>query len=70
MMVLKFELTSFFVLFEQLVANHEERIRQEETCPQKVMNHVRELAEQLFKNVRSLMVSTQSCDVLLLCFFS
>ncbi|XP_019113408.1 myotubularin-related protein 5 isoform X1 [Larimichthys crocea] len=37
-------------LFDDLVANHEERIRQEETCPQKVMNHVRELAEQLFKN--------------------
>ncbi|TKS91040.1 Myotubularin-related protein 5 SET-binding factor 1 [Collichthys lucidus] len=37
-------------LFDDLVANHEERIRQEETYPQKVMNHVRELAEQLFKN--------------------
>lgn len=28
-----------------------ERIRQEEACPHKVMNHVKELAEQLFKNV-------------------
>lgn len=35
----------------QLVANHVERIRQEETCPHKVMSHVKELAEQLFKNV-------------------
>uniref|UniRef100_UPI0037E93FF4 myotubularin-related protein 5 isoform X3 n=1 Tax=Semicossyphus pulcher TaxID=241346 RepID=UPI0037E93FF4 len=37
-------------LFDELVANQVERIRQEETCPQKVMNHVKELAEQLFKN--------------------
>ncbi|XP_077957223.1 myotubularin-related protein 5 isoform X6 [Gasterosteus aculeatus] len=37
-------------LFDDLVANHVERIRQEETCPHKVMNHVKELAEQLFKN--------------------
>uniref|UniRef100_A0A3B4V1C2 SET binding factor 1 n=1 Tax=Seriola dumerili TaxID=41447 RepID=A0A3B4V1C2_SERDU len=37
-------------LFDDLVANEVERIRQEETCPQKVMNHVKELAEQLFKN--------------------
>uniref|UniRef100_A0A671Y556 SET binding factor 1 n=1 Tax=Sparus aurata TaxID=8175 RepID=A0A671Y556_SPAAU len=37
-------------LFDDLVANHVERIRQEEACPQKVMNHVKELAEQLFKN--------------------
>ncbi|XP_074482084.1 myotubularin-related protein 5 isoform X3 [Sebastes fasciatus] len=37
-------------LFDDLVANHGERIRQEETCPHKVMNHVKELAEQLFKN--------------------
>ncbi|KAF3859628.1 hypothetical protein F7725_022027 [Dissostichus mawsoni] len=37
-------------LFDDLVANHVERIRQEETCPQKVLNHVRELAELLFKN--------------------
>lgn len=39
--------------FPQLVANHVERIRQEEACPHKVMNHVKELAEQLFKNVCS-----------------
>lgn len=37
--------------FPQLVANHVERIRQEEASPQKVFNHVKELAEQLFKNV-------------------
>ncbi|KAM8740415.1 myotubularin-related protein 5 isoform 5-T5 [Acanthopagrus schlegelii] len=37
-------------LFDDLVANHVERIRQEEACPQKVMNHVKELAEKLFKN--------------------
>lgn len=37
-------------LFDDLVANQVERIRQEETCPQKVMNHVKELAELLFKN--------------------
>ncbi|XP_056878101.1 myotubularin-related protein 5 isoform X2 [Takifugu flavidus] len=37
-------------LFDDLVANHVERIRQEETSPQKVFNHVKELAEQLFKN--------------------
>ncbi|XP_034434425.1 myotubularin-related protein 5 isoform X8 [Hippoglossus hippoglossus] len=37
-------------LFDELVANEVERIRQEETCPHKVMNHVKELAEQLFKN--------------------
>ncbi|XP_062238745.1 myotubularin-related protein 5 isoform X6 [Platichthys flesus] len=37
-------------LFDDLVANEVERIRQEETCPHKVMNHVKELAEQLFKN--------------------
>ncbi|KAM4569152.1 myotubularin-related protein 5 isoform 5-T5 [Odontesthes bonariensis] len=37
-------------LFDDLVANQVERIRQEETCPQKVMSHVKELAEQLFKN--------------------
>ncbi|XP_054480213.1 myotubularin-related protein 5 isoform X3 [Anoplopoma fimbria] len=37
-------------LFDDLVANHVERIRQEEACPHKVMNHVKELAEQLFKN--------------------
>ncbi|XP_054911397.1 myotubularin-related protein 5 isoform X1 [Poeciliopsis prolifica] len=37
-------------LFDDLVANQVERIRQEETCPHKVMNHVKELAEQLFKN--------------------
>ncbi|CAF94656.1 unnamed protein product, partial [Tetraodon nigroviridis] len=36
--------------FLQLVANHVERIRREEACPQKVFNHVKELAEQLFKN--------------------
>ncbi|XP_070847738.1 myotubularin-related protein 5 isoform X1 [Chaetodon trifascialis] len=37
-------------LFDDLVANHVERIRQEEACPHKVMNHVKELAEKLFKN--------------------
>ncbi|XP_072233345.1 myotubularin-related protein 5 isoform X9 [Leuresthes tenuis] len=37
-------------LFDDLVANQVERIRQEETCPHKVMSHVKELAEQLFKN--------------------
>ncbi|XP_053270635.1 myotubularin-related protein 5 isoform X6 [Pleuronectes platessa] len=37
-------------LFDDLVANEVDRIRQEETCPHKVMNHVKELAEQLFKN--------------------
>lgn len=44
-----------FLMFPQLVANQVERIRQEETCPHKVMNHVKELAELLFKNVRSQM---------------
>uniref|UniRef100_A0A3Q3WKI5 Uncharacterized protein n=1 Tax=Mola mola TaxID=94237 RepID=A0A3Q3WKI5_MOLML len=37
-------------LFDDLVANQVERIRQEEGCSHKVMNHVKELAEQLFKN--------------------
>ncbi|CAI5637565.1 myotubularin-related protein 5 isoform X4 [Oreochromis niloticus] len=37
-------------LFDDLVANQVERIRQEEACPHKVMNHVKEVAEQLFKN--------------------
>lgn len=37
-------------LFDDLVANQVERIRQEEACPQKVMNHAKEVAEQLFKN--------------------
>ncbi|XP_061571193.1 LOW QUALITY PROTEIN: myotubularin-related protein 5 [Cololabis saira] len=37
-------------LFDDLVANEVERIRQEEACPHKVMYHVKELAEQLFKN--------------------
>ncbi|KAM9327544.1 LOW QUALITY PROTEIN: myotubularin-related protein 5 [Pholidichthys leucotaenia] len=37
-------------LFDDLVANQVERIRQEESSPHKVMNHVKELAEQLFKN--------------------
>ncbi|KAM6987099.1 myotubularin-related protein 5 isoform 2-T2 [Aplochiton taeniatus] len=37
-------------LFDDLIANQVERIRQEECCPHKVMNHVKELAEQLFKN--------------------
>ncbi|XP_061618331.1 myotubularin-related protein 5 isoform X3 [Phyllopteryx taeniolatus] len=37
-------------LFDDLVANEVERIRQEEASPHKVMNHVKELAEQLFKN--------------------
>ncbi|KAL0962853.1 hypothetical protein UPYG_G00346360 [Umbra pygmaea] len=37
-------------LFDDLIANQVERIRQEECCPHKVINHVKELAEQLFKN--------------------
>ncbi|KAF7655855.1 hypothetical protein LDENG_00049320 [Lucifuga dentata] len=37
-------------LFDDLVANEVERIQQEEMCPHKVMNHIKELAEQLFKN--------------------
>ncbi|XP_028304416.1 myotubularin-related protein 5 isoform X2 [Gouania willdenowi] len=37
-------------LFDDLVANEVARIRQEEASPQKVMNHVKELAELLFKN--------------------
>ncbi|XP_036373424.1 myotubularin-related protein 5 [Megalops cyprinoides] len=37
-------------LFDELVANQVERIRLEEGNPHKVMNHIRELAEQLFKN--------------------
>ncbi|XP_070709583.1 myotubularin-related protein 5 isoform X3 [Pempheris klunzingeri] len=37
-------------LFDDLVANQVERIRQEEACPHKVLNHVKELAEKLFKN--------------------
>uniref|UniRef100_A0A673CMM9 SET binding factor 1 n=1 Tax=Sphaeramia orbicularis TaxID=375764 RepID=A0A673CMM9_9TELE len=37
-------------LFDDLVANQVERIRQEEAYPHKVMNHIKELAEQLFKN--------------------
>ncbi|XP_057710324.1 myotubularin-related protein 5 isoform X2 [Corythoichthys intestinalis] len=37
-------------LFDNLVANEVERIRQEEFSPHKVMSHIKELAEQLFKN--------------------
>ncbi|XP_030630678.1 myotubularin-related protein 5 [Chanos chanos] len=37
-------------LFDDLIANQVERIRQEEGDPHKVMNHIKELAEQLFKN--------------------
>lgn len=37
-------------LFDDLVANQVERIRQEETYPHKAMNHIKELAEHLFKN--------------------
>ncbi|XP_035257938.1 myotubularin-related protein 5-like isoform X3 [Anguilla anguilla] len=37
-------------LFDELIANQMERIRREEGNPQKVMSHVKELAEQLFKN--------------------
>ncbi|XP_067346350.1 myotubularin-related protein 5 isoform X5 [Channa argus] len=37
-------------LFDDLVANEVERIRQEESCPHKVLNHIKELAEQLYKN--------------------
>ncbi|XP_051546862.1 myotubularin-related protein 5-like [Myxocyprinus asiaticus] len=37
-------------LFDDLIANQVERIRQETGNPQKVMKHIKELAEQLFKN--------------------
>uniref|UniRef100_A0AAY4EDT3 SET binding factor 1 n=1 Tax=Denticeps clupeoides TaxID=299321 RepID=A0AAY4EDT3_9TELE len=37
-------------LFDDLIANQVERIRQEEVFPHKVMNHIKELAEHLFKN--------------------
>ncbi|KAJ8381482.1 hypothetical protein SKAU_G00022600 [Synaphobranchus kaupii] len=37
-------------LFDELNANQVERIRHEEERPRKVLNHVKELAEQLFKN--------------------
>uniref|UniRef100_W5NJH7 SET binding factor 1 n=1 Tax=Lepisosteus oculatus TaxID=7918 RepID=W5NJH7_LEPOC len=37
-------------LFDDLIANEVERIRLEEGNPHKVMNHIKELAEQLFKN--------------------
>ncbi|KAL0196246.1 hypothetical protein M9458_009818, partial [Cirrhinus mrigala] len=37
-------------LFDDLIANQVERIRQETGDAQKVMKHVKELAEQLFKN--------------------
>ncbi|XP_055367536.1 myotubularin-related protein 5 isoform X2 [Betta splendens] len=37
-------------LFDELVANEVERIRQEEAYPHRAMNHIKELAEQLFKN--------------------
>lgn len=35
----------------QLIANQVERIRQEQNDLHKVLKHVKELAEQLFKNV-------------------
>ncbi|XP_056131737.1 myotubularin-related protein 5 isoform X2 [Lampris incognitus] len=37
-------------LFDELIANQVARIRQEEACPHKVMSHIKELAERLFKN--------------------
>ncbi|XP_066580002.1 myotubularin-related protein 5 isoform X3 [Amia ocellicauda] len=37
-------------LFDDLIANEVERIRLEEGNPHKMMNHVKELAEHLFKN--------------------
>ncbi|XP_051974415.1 myotubularin-related protein 5-like isoform X2 [Xyrauchen texanus] len=37
-------------LFDDLIASQVERIRQEMGNPQKVMKHIKELAEQLFKN--------------------
>uniref|UniRef100_A0AAR2LMY7 SET binding factor 1 n=1 Tax=Pygocentrus nattereri TaxID=42514 RepID=A0AAR2LMY7_PYGNA len=37
-------------LFDDLIANQVERIRQEQGDPHKVMNHIKELAEHLFKN--------------------
>ncbi|KAJ8269250.1 hypothetical protein COCON_G00118570 [Conger conger] len=37
-------------LFDELNANQVERIRHEEGSPRKVLNHVKELAELLFKN--------------------
>ncbi|XP_027007649.2 myotubularin-related protein 5 isoform X2 [Tachysurus fulvidraco] len=37
-------------LFDDLIANQVERIRQEQNDVHKVWNHVKELAEQLFKN--------------------
>ncbi|TSK13320.1 Myotubularin-related protein 5 [Bagarius yarrelli] len=37
-------------LFDDLIANQLERIRQEQNDMHKVLNHVKELAEQLFKN--------------------
>ncbi len=66
---------NFFILFSQLVANHVERMQQEEACPHKVLNHVKELAEQLFKNVCSEMTTTNNTYYLahtllaLLCIF-
>lgn len=45
----------------QLIANQVERIRQEAGNPHKVMKHIKELAEQLFKNV---------CLINLLCTMS
>ncbi|XP_031415031.2 myotubularin-related protein 5, partial [Clupea harengus] len=37
-------------LFDDLVANQVKRIRQEEALPRKVLHHIKELAEPLFKN--------------------
>uniref|UniRef100_A0A673K464 Myotubularin-related protein 5-like n=1 Tax=Sinocyclocheilus rhinocerous TaxID=307959 RepID=A0A673K464_9TELE len=37
-------------LFDDLIANQVERIRQETGDPHKVMKHIKELAEQLFRN--------------------
>jgi len=46
------ELSTFLFLFVcKLVAFEVERIKAEEGNPPKMIKHVRELAEQLFKNV-------------------
>ena len=45
----------------KLVANQLERIRVEEGEPHKTMNHIKELAEQLFKNVRSFDLNGMLC---------
>lgn len=44
--------TFFSFALVQLVANQVERIRKEQNDVHRVMNHIKELAEHLFKNVR------------------